>query len=118
MCSSDLADYTARCGVGSNTLLIHGGRTTWEGNVAYNDNHVNFETRPDPETLPFTFSTLAANIRTQFDNLFVNEKDTDRTVDTDTLTGTGINNTNNFLRTWYDSTVTGTNTTAIAPYWD
>jgi len=112
------ADYSARCGVGSNTLLIHGGRTTWEGNVAYNDNHVNFETRPDPETLPFTFSSLAANIRTQFDNLFVNEKDTDRTVDTDTLTGTGINNTNNFLRTWYDSTVSGTNTTAIAPYWD
>jgi type II secretory pathway pseudopilin PulG len=28
----------------SNTLLIHGGRKTWEGNIAYNDNHVNFET--------------------------------------------------------------------------
>ena len=28
----------------SNTLLIHGRRTTWEGTIAYNDNHVNFET--------------------------------------------------------------------------
>jgi hypothetical protein len=28
----------------SNTLMIHGARTTWEGNIAYNDNHVNFET--------------------------------------------------------------------------
>jgi hypothetical protein len=28
----------------SNTLLIHGARETWEGNIAYNDNHVIFET--------------------------------------------------------------------------
>jgi prepilin-type N-terminal cleavage/methylation domain-containing protein len=50
---------TARDGKGwaydtaSNTLLIHGGRTTWEGNIAYNDNHVNFETRMDPEEIAF-----------------------------------------------------------------
>ena len=47
-------------GTGSNTLLIHGGRTTWEGNIAYNDNHITFETRPDPETTPFTFNNLPA----------------------------------------------------------
>lgn len=28
----------------SNTLRIHGGPTTWEGHIAYADNHVNFET--------------------------------------------------------------------------
>lgn len=28
----------------TNTYLIHGGRRTWEGNVAYGDGHVNFET--------------------------------------------------------------------------
>ena len=28
----------------SNTLRIHGGRSTWEGNVTYNDNSVVFET--------------------------------------------------------------------------
>jgi prepilin-type N-terminal cleavage/methylation domain-containing protein len=111
---------TTRCGTGSNTLLIHGGRTTWEGNIAYNDNHVNFETRPDPETLPFTFSGLAAASRTQFDNLFANENDADRTAaaNAETLTGTAMNNTNNFLRCWFDHTpVTGT-VTAITVFWD
>jgi hypothetical protein len=33
----------------SNTLLIHGSRTTWEGNVAYHDNSVNYETSLAPE---------------------------------------------------------------------
>lgn len=33
----------------SNTFLIHGGATTWEGNIAYNDNHVSFETSIAPE---------------------------------------------------------------------
>jgi hypothetical protein len=37
----------------SNTLSIHGARTTWEGNIAYNDNHVNFETRMDPEGVTY-----------------------------------------------------------------
>ena len=50
--------YRTPVGVGSNTLLIHGGRTTWEGNIAYNDNHVSYESRPDPETTPFTFTGL------------------------------------------------------------
>src|SRR5690606_16076927 len=35
----------------SNTLLIHGSRTSWEGNIAYNDNHVNFETRMMPPSV-------------------------------------------------------------------
>ncbi len=35
----------------SNTDLIHGGRSTWEGNIAYGDNHVNFETIMAPEAL-------------------------------------------------------------------
>ena len=28
----------------SNTLRIHGGRDTWEGNISFNDNHVDFQT--------------------------------------------------------------------------
>ena len=52
----------------SNTLLIHGGRTTWEGNIAYNDNHVNFETRMDPEGIAST-----VNGRTLADCLFFDE---------------------------------------------
>ncbi len=108
-------------GINSNTLLIHGGRTTWEGNIAYNDNHVNFETRPDPETLPYTFTGLTANQRTQFDNLFVNENDVTRTKEASNLTGTAINNNNNLLSFWRATTSTGTSanvTTAITPYFD
>ncbi len=64
-------------GEGSNTLLIHGSRVKWEGNIGYNDNHVSFETRPDPDTLPFTFTQLAAP-KTRNDHLFVPELDTTR----------------------------------------
>jgi prepilin-type N-terminal cleavage/methylation domain-containing protein len=60
---------------GSNTLLIHGGRTTWEGNIGFNDAHVDFMTRPDPEGVTFTFTGLPAGQRTKPDNLFANEED-------------------------------------------
>jgi hypothetical protein len=55
----------------SNTYLIHGGRTTWEGNIAYNDNHVNFETRIDPEATPYK----DAAGKSWFDCLFFDEPD-------------------------------------------
>ncbi|MEK6703146.1 MAG: type II secretion system protein [Planctomycetota bacterium] len=90
----------ARPATVSNTLLIHGGRTTWEGNIAYNDNHVNFETRPDPETSPFTFASLDPAHRTMFDNLFANENDKARSPDADSLAGGDgpDKNVNNYLR--------------------
>jgi len=72
-------------GTESLTLLIHGGRTTWEGNIAYNDNHVSFETKPDPDGVTFTFSQLAAGERTQNDNLFVLEDQDQQPTDTSTL---------------------------------
>ena len=62
-------------GVDSITLLVHGSRVKWEGNIGYNDNHVNFETRPDPEGLTWTFTGLPQGERTQKDNLFVSEDD-------------------------------------------
>jgi hypothetical protein len=34
----------------SNTMRIHGGKNSWEGNVAYNDNSLQFETSLAPET--------------------------------------------------------------------
>jgi prepilin-type N-terminal cleavage/methylation domain-containing protein len=112
---------TTRAGQGSNSLLIHGGRTTWEGNVAYNDNHVNFETRPDPESLPFTFTTLPAASRTQPDNLFANEDDANRTPtpNDDRLSSDAARAcTNNYLRVWSNNTGTNTTITAIVPYFD
>jgi prepilin-type N-terminal cleavage/methylation domain-containing protein len=62
-------------GTESLTLLVHGSRVKWEGNIGYNDNHVNFETRPDPEGLTFTFSGLPPGQKTKPDNLFVSEDD-------------------------------------------
>lgn len=55
----------------SNTLLIHGSRTAWEGNIAYNDNHVAYESRLDPETCPYTDGKGKA----WFDHLFFDEQD-------------------------------------------
>jgi len=52
-------------GTQSLTLLIHGSRVKWEGNIGYNDNHVNFETRPDPEGLTFTFTGLPPGSKTK-----------------------------------------------------
>ena len=111
-------------GVGSNTLGIHGGRTTWEGNISYNDNHVNFETRPDPETVPFTFTTLPAAQRTQFDNVFVNENDSSRAPMNENCNvqsgATEGLQTNNFLRAYAGGTfVQGTGAAvSIQPWYD
>jgi hypothetical protein len=59
-------------GVGSVTLLIHGSRSTWEGNVAYYDLHTSLESRPDPIELTYVRQGTAASVP---DNLFVNETD-------------------------------------------
>jgi type II secretory pathway pseudopilin PulG len=40
-----------RMNAGSYTDLIHGGKSTWEGNISYGDNSVNFETTMAPESL-------------------------------------------------------------------
>ncbi len=60
-------------GIGSITLLIHGSRNSWEGNVAYNDGHVTFETKPNPDGV--TYRRTSGNPFTVTDNLFVNETD-------------------------------------------
>lgn len=64
-------------GADSITLKIHGKPNTWEGNIAYNDCHVNFETRPDP--IENTYRRLRAEGDAGDlvvpDNLFENEAD-------------------------------------------
>lgn len=60
------------------TLLIHGSRTKWEGNEAFNDNHVDFLTKADPDNLTFSFTQATAGQRSLPDNIFIDEKDTDR----------------------------------------
>lgn len=75
-------------GTRSQTLLIHGGRTSWEGNTGFNDSHVDFETRADPESVTFTFTGLPAGQKTKPDNLFMNEKDLDQKLDSPPTFGT------------------------------
>jgi type II secretory pathway pseudopilin PulG len=55
----------------SNTFLIHGGATTWEGNIAYNDNHVSFETSIATETTTYKDGEGAERL----DCLFLDETD-------------------------------------------
>jgi len=82
----------------SNTYLIHGGRRTWEGNIAYNDNHVSFETRLDPETTPYK----DAAGKVWLDCLFFDEQDDPK-------------QTNNFLGIFTKAGSTGPEYMAI---WD
>lgn len=94
----------------SNTLLMHGSRTAWEGNVACNDGSVSFEMRPDPEYMPLFpqwFGGSQGNSRrTRYDNLFANEnEDSDTAVYTsadDDITEATNTRRNNYLRCYGD----------------
>jgi len=57
----------------SNTSLIHGPRRTWEGNMAYNDNHVNFES--SVMAAPGSVTYTAHNGNVWNDVLFYDEPD-------------------------------------------
>jgi len=61
-------------GVDSDTLAIHGGQSTWEGNVVYNDGHVTFEKSPDPKEVSYA---RGSDRRPMRDNLFVDELNED-----------------------------------------
>lgn len=96
----------------SNTLLIHGARTTWEGNLARNDNSVSFETRPDPENITIVYDKVASSSTAgvfKYDNVFANEDEANNTDgksyngDTDDALAATKNITqrrNNYLRCW------------------
>jgi prepilin-type N-terminal cleavage/methylation domain-containing protein len=82
-------NYTTNSDVGdqSITLLIHGARNKWEGNIAFNDNHVEFLQKADPDNLTYTFSTLTP--KTQPDNIFMNENNDTGMADASTTTAGG-----------------------------
>jgi prepilin-type N-terminal cleavage/methylation domain-containing protein len=66
---------SSQYGDSSITLLIHGSRVKWEGNEAFNDNHVEFLTQADPSNVTFTLGQAQGNVRTVPDNIFINEND-------------------------------------------
>lgn len=79
-------------GTESATLLIHGSKSTWEGNVGYNDGHTTFELGPSPKGLSVRYNQN----RTEGDNLFVNEREL-----TPNSQGTAYTRrTNGYLRIW------------------
>ena len=98
-------------GTGSNTLLIHGGRTTWEGNMGYNDGHVSFETKPNPDGI--TYTRMTGTPRAVTDNLFVMETD-----EAGGTSGQAVMSTSNaFLRPLATVQSSGSSTT-ITPWRD
>lgn len=90
----------------SNTLLIHGARSTWEGNVARNDNSVAFETRPDPTNLDIKYAAAVRKMGIpEYDNIFANEDEggdgKSYTRDDDRITPANFDKQkNNYLRCW------------------
>jgi prepilin-type N-terminal cleavage/methylation domain-containing protein len=101
----------------SNTLLIHGARTTWEGNEARNDNSVNFETKPDPDNISIIWPNAAAGaggaaIYPKYDNILANENDSNgdgttyNATSDEFMPSSQTNNftvrRNNYLRCWGD----------------
>jgi prepilin-type N-terminal cleavage/methylation domain-containing protein len=95
--------YDTRVGITSNTLLIHGTRTKWEGNVGYNDNHVDFENAPDPDGVTWSFTDLQPEYRTKRDNIFENEDDQTRNrLDGEQLQGAN-DNANAYVRSYFVS---------------
>ncbi|MBL8885409.1 MAG: prepilin-type N-terminal cleavage/methylation domain-containing protein [Phycisphaerales bacterium] len=94
----------------SNTLLIHGARTSWEGNIGRNDNSVAFETKPDPENIAIVYDSVPSSTTAgvfKYDNLFANEdevKGDGKTYaeDQDSLKATNniTQRRNNYLRCW------------------
>jgi prepilin-type N-terminal cleavage/methylation domain-containing protein/prepilin-type processing-associated H-X9-DG protein len=98
-------------GTDSNTLLIHGSRNSWEGNIAYNDGHVNFETKPNPDGV--TYRRATGTPLTVTDNLFVNESDEPPPADQ----GGNISNGRNTYMRPTGANITGSGGSITVPIW-
>ncbi|MEM8756215.1 MAG: type II secretion system protein [Planctomycetota bacterium] len=62
------------------SVLMHGSRTSWAGNIGYNDGRVDFESRPDPDgaaAIQVTSDAGGGDAFTRNDNIFVAEDDSD-----------------------------------------
>lgn len=118
-----VGDGETPLGRSSVTLTMAGSRNEWAGNVGFNDAHVEFFSRPDPEKIVWSFNgdSIDPENVNQPDNLFVNEDDQDREPEeaeegrTVTLSGAS-SNSNAYLRQYYE--VEFGATTTISPYYD
>ncbi|MBL4808813.1 MAG: prepilin-type N-terminal cleavage/methylation domain-containing protein [Phycisphaerales bacterium] len=110
-------------GSGSATLAMNGSRTQWAGNIGFNDAHVTFYNRPDPEGVIWNFSDLQGIDQNKPDNVFMNEDDQSRLVTTEPPQGGLIplqgvdSNLNAYLTQYYRVAVTETSLD-ITVYYD
>ncbi|MCA9312124.1 MAG: hypothetical protein KDA21_13005, partial [Phycisphaerales bacterium] len=85
--ASDWPLRSGALGEESLTLEIHGGKTSWEGNIAYGDGHTKFEKNAEPKQL-----IIKCGGQERRDNLFCDDNEG----------STATTHTNAFLRIWYD----------------
>jgi prepilin-type N-terminal cleavage/methylation domain-containing protein len=83
-------------GLKSDALLTYGQGSRWQGNVGYADNHVTFESDPDPESVTYQ-SRNGANVASVRDNLFVDEEN-------EGATANDTSRRNAYLRQWISGT--------------
>lgn len=115
--------FTSETGKGTTSATLRTYRKDgWSGNIAFNDNHVQFLTRPDPEDVPYTFSGLPGASRQRPDNIFLSENDATVTpmptqIGTVTLADKAKTNpltmSNNWLKTWTVQAVEKGSTSAV-----
>ena len=105
----------------SATLAMNGSRTSWAGNVGFNDAHVEFYNRPDPETIIWNFKDLQDDNQNQPDNIFMNEDDQSRVVEnppTENVQLSGVDSNLNAYLTQYYRVNSAGGMEGISPYYD
>jgi len=102
-------------GTESKSLKIWGWAAKWRGNVGFNDGHVEFASRPDPDGVTLTLTVAFGGSKIVNDNLFVNEHDSTGTPLTpDTQPSKGRNA---LLRAYGNVVMTGSEV-SISPFKD
>lgn len=116
-----IGDGETPLGTASVTLAMNGSRTEWAGNVGFNDAHVEFYNRPDPESVIWNYSDLANNDQNRPDNIFMNEDDQTRELNTVPNTEVPLSgldsNRNTYLTQYYEVNI-DTGNVVILPYFD
>ncbi len=120
---NDSSDGITPMGSGSATLAMNGSRTQWAGNIGFNDAHVTFYNRPDPDGVIWNFKDLEGINQNKPDNVFMNEDDQSRLIETEPPQG-GLmplsgpdSNLNAYLTQYYEVSVSDADT-SIRVYYD